>query len=130
MPRLIGTLEKADVSMLTLHRKRAYFCRYYGAFKANFLQQFVADELLQLPQVQDVSLHMVERFLSKVPQHKVTVLAFSASAKASIPLRHAVQQHSHFVTAGRVQWNDEVTKLILGLNPKPSVKDLSICALS
>lgn len=85
------------------------FCRYYGAFKADLLQQFVADELLQLPVIQTVSPHTLNRFLDKIPQHKVAVLAFSTSAKASIPLRHAVQQHSHLVTAGRIQWSNEVT---------------------
>ena len=84
-------------------------CRYYGTFKADLLQQFVADELLQLPPIQAVSPHTLDRFLGKVQEHKVTVLAFSASAKASIPLRHAAQQHSHLVTAGRVQWKDEVS---------------------
>ena len=52
--------------------------------------------------------HTLERFLARVAQHKVTVLAFSTSTKASIPLRHAAQQHQHYVVAGRVQWRHEV----------------------
>ena len=83
--------------------------RHHGPIKADLLQQFVADQMLQLPQVTAVTPHTLDRFLASVAQHKVTALAFSTSAKASIPLRHAAQQHSQYVTVGRVQWKDEVT---------------------
>ena len=84
-------------------------CRHHGPIKSDLLQQFVADQLLQLPQVTAVTPHTLDRFLAGVAEHKVTALAFSTAAKASMPLRHAAQQHSQSVTAGRVQWKDEVT---------------------
>ena len=84
-------------------------CRHHGPIKVDQLQQFVADQLLKLPQVTAVTPQTIDKFLDSVAQHKVSALAFSTSAKASIPLRHAAQQHSQFVAAGRVQWKDEVT---------------------
>jgi hypothetical protein len=72
------------------------------------LQQFVADRLLELPPAPAVDPETIDRFLARVPHHKVAVLAFSTATKASIPLRHAAEQHKHNVVAGRVQWKAEV----------------------
>ena len=85
------------------------FGRHHGPVKADLLQQFVADQLLGLPQVPAIDPQSLSRFLARTPQHKVTVMAFSSATRASIPLRHAAQQHEHFIVAGRVQWRDEVT---------------------
>ena len=85
-------------------------CRFQGPFKADSLQQFTADQLLKLPQVAPVQLTSLRKFLAKVPEHKVTVLAFSSSSKASMPLRRAAQQHELEVVVGRVHWNPEVTQ--------------------
>ena len=72
------------------------------------LQQFVADQLLKLPQVAAVKPQSLDKFLARVPQHKVTALAFSSSSRASLPLRHAAQQHERHVVVGRVNWDAEV----------------------
>ena len=85
-------------------------CRHHGLVKAALLEQFVADQLLQLPPVPAVAASTVNSFLRRVPPHKVTVLAFStALPKASVPLRHAAVQHKLHVVAGRVQWKAEVS---------------------
>lgn len=87
-------------------------CRFHGPFKADSLQQFTADQLLKLPQVAAVQPRNLDKFLAGVAQHKVTVLAFSSSSKASIPLRRAAQQHKLDVVVGRVHWAAEVTRLM------------------
>ena len=84
------------------------FCRHSGPLKADLLQQFVADQLLELPPAPAVDPDTIDRFLARVPHHKVAVLAFSTATKASIPLRHAAEQHKDHVVAGRVQWKAEV----------------------
>lgn len=83
-------------------------CRFHGNLKADALQHFVTNQLLKLLQVPAVSPHNLDKFLAKVPQHKVTVLAFSSSGRPSILLRQAAQQHERHVVAGRVQWVPEV----------------------
>lgn len=83
-------------------------CRFHGPFKAEALQQFVADQLLKLPQVAAVKPQNLDQFLAQVPQYKVTVLAFSSSSRASLPLRHAAQQHARHVVVGRVHWTSDV----------------------
>ena len=97
-------------SMLHSHAlHRLWFCcRHSGPLKADLLQQFVADRLLELPPAPAVDPETIDRFLAHVPHHKVAVLAFSTATKASIPLRHAAEQHKHHVVAGRVQWTAEV----------------------
>ncbi len=86
----------------------AVCCRHSGPLKADLLQQFVADRLLELPPAPVVDPETIDRFLARVPHHKVAVLAFSTATKASIPLRHAAEQHKHHVVAGRLQWKAEV----------------------
>ncbi|KAL0042325.1 hypothetical protein WJX77_009183 [Trebouxia sp. C0004] len=81
--------------------------RHSGPLKADLLQQFVTDRLLELPPVPAVDPDTIDRFLARVPHHKVAVLAFSTTTKASIPLRHAAEEHKHNVVAGRVQWKAE-----------------------
>ncbi|DBA85275.1 TPA: DnaJ subfamily C member 16 [Trebouxia sp. C0005] len=98
--------------------------RHSGPLKADLLQHFVADQLLELPAAPAVDPETIDRFLARVPHHKVAVLAFSTATKASIPLRHAAEQHKHHVVAGRVQWKAE--DLIfwqgkLGVQRAPSV---------
>ena len=83
-------------------------CRFHGPFKVEALQQFVADQLLKLPQVAAVKPQNLDQFLARVPQYKVTVLAFSSSSRASLPLRHAAQQHARHVVVGRVHWTADV----------------------
>ena len=83
-------------------------CRFHGPLKVEALQQFVADQLLRLPQVTAVKPQSLDKFLARVPQHKVTVLAFSSSSRASLPLRRVAQQHQRHVVVGRVHWNAEV----------------------
>ena len=84
-------------------------CSFRGRLTATSLQHFVADQLLKLPQVSTITPRNLDSFLAKAPQHKVTVLAFTSSpSRASIPLRHAAQQHGRHVVAGRVQWVPQV----------------------
>ncbi len=94
-------------------------CRHSGPLKADLLQQFVADRLLDVPPAPAVDPDTIDRFLARVPHHKVAVLAFSTAIKASIPLRHAAEQHKGHVVVGRVQWKPEV----LGLLPLGGVQD-------
>lgn len=90
-------------------------CRFQGPFRAEALQQFVVDQLLKLPQVAAVKPHSLDKFLARVAQHKVTVLAFSSSSRASLPLRHAAQQHERDVVVGRVEWAAEVRLNLLSM---------------
>lgn len=83
-------------------------CRYKGEIRADQLQQFAADKLLELPQVPAVTRHSLQNFLAHIPQHKTTLLALSRGPGASLALRQAVQQTSMLVAAGRVQWDAEV----------------------
>lgn len=98
--------------------------RHSGPLKADLLQQFVADRLLELPPAPAVDPDTIDRFLARVPHHKVAVLAFSTATKASIPLRHAAEQHKDHVVAGRVQWKAEdltFWQSKLGVQRAPSV---------
>ena len=93
-----------------LRNKLSTQCRFYAPLKADALQHFVANQLLKLPQVLAVSPLNVDRFLARVPHHKVTVLVFSSSGRPSLLLRQAAQQHERHVVAGRVQWAPEVSE--------------------
>ncbi|KAL3131728.1 DnaJ subfamily C member 16 [Trebouxia sp. C0009 RCD-2024] len=98
--------------------------RFQGPFNAESLQQFTADQLLKLPQVAAIQPRNLDKFLAKVPQHKVTVLAFSSTSKASVPLRRAAQQHELDVVVGRVHWAAEdlpFWQSRLGVHRVPSV---------
>ena len=97
-----------DNMSLVDSRRIIMACRFQGPFKVEALQQFVADRLLKLPQVAAVKPQSLDKFLARVAQHKVTALAFSSSSKASLPLRHAAQQHERYVVVGRVHWKAEV----------------------
>lgn len=99
-------------------------CRFQGPFNAESLQQFTADQLLKLPQVAAIQPRNLDKFLAKVPQHKVTVLAFSSTSKASVPLRRAAQQHELDVVVGRVHWAAEVT------HPMPVPQQSHCCSVS
>lgn len=85
-------------------------CRFRGPFNADSLQQFTADQLLKLPHVAALLPRSLDQFLARVPQHKVTVLAFASTSKASVPVRRAAQQHELDVVVGRVHWAAEVTQ--------------------
>ena len=82
--------------------------RYKGLIRADLLQHFAAEKLLELPQVPAVTRRNLDRFLARVPHHRTTLLAFSKTAGASIALRQAAQQTNLLLAAGRVQWQDEV----------------------
>lgn len=76
--------------------------------RADLLQHFAADKLLELPQVPAITRRNLDKFLAWVPHHKTTLLAFSKTAGASIALRQAAQQTDMLLAAGRVQWQNEV----------------------
>ena len=97
-------------SALLQQRHTCACCRYKGEFRADLLQQFAADKLLELPQVSAVTPSSLDKFLGRVPPHKTTLLAFSTlTFGASIALRQAVQQTDMLMAAGRVQWQAEVS---------------------
>ena len=85
------------------------YCRHKGEVRADLLQQFAADKLLELSQVPAVTRSTMDKFLARVPLHKTTLLAFSKTPEASVALRQAVQQTDMLMAAGRVQWQVEVS---------------------